>query len=206
MDNSTAAIQSFIQEELVQLAQVFIRERVASLKARKIVASADLVNSFAYELNSQAKAEAVELLMAFEEHGRFIDMRRLKPPTEFGNPYINLLEEWIRKRGWEQKFIDGFMRRRKLRQVPKNVLNMIAWGIAIKRSNGKFRRKRWWNAPKTAFISDAFNQIAAALPDIVSQSMNANWDNIEGVRWDNKNTSTGNKTGSIKSSNRTSGF
>lgn len=172
MDNSTAEIKAFIQSELTLLAQEFVKQRVSALQARKIVSSGELKDSIAYEINSQAKAEAVELLLAFEEYGRFVDMRTLKPPTDFGNPYINLLEEWIRKRGWEQKFIEGFMRRRpKLAKVPKNVLNMIAWGIAIKRGNGKFRRRKWYNASKTRFVSDVFNQIVAGIPDMAAKTV-----------------------------------
>ena len=169
--DATEDIKAFIQSELVQLAQDFISQRRAALSARKIDATGDLKNSLEYEISRQAKAEAVELLIAFEEHGRFVDMRTLKPPTDFGNHYINLIEEWIRKRGWEQKFIDGFMRRRKLRKVPKNVLNMIAWGIAIKRGKGKYRRRKWYNASKTRFVSDVFNQIVAGIPDIAAKTV-----------------------------------
>jgi hypothetical protein len=98
-------------------------------------------------------------------------MRTLKPPQNFGNPYITILEDWIRKRGWEQKFIEKFMKSRNLRKVPKNVLNQIAWGIAVKRGKGKFRRRRWYNSPKTAFVSEVFSQIVAGLPDIVGNSV-----------------------------------
>jgi len=168
---ATAEIKSFIQSELQLLAQEFIKQRVAALQARKIVASGDLKESMGFEIVNQAKGEAIEMLLAFEEHGRYIDMRSLKPPTNFGNPYISLIEEWIRKRGWEQKFIDKFMQSRKLSNVPKNVLNQIAWGIAVKRGNGKYRRKKWWNASKTAFISDTFNQIAAGIPDIAAKTI-----------------------------------
>jgi hypothetical protein len=170
--DATAEIKSFIQSELQLLAQEFIKQRVAALQSRKIVASGDLKNSMEFEIINQAKGEAIEMLLAFEEHGRYIDMRTLKPPTNFGNPYISLIEEWIRKRGWEQKFTDKFMANRPhLRKVPKNVLNQIAWGIAVKRGNGKYRRKKWWNASKTAFISDTFNQIAAGIPDIAAKTI-----------------------------------
>ena len=171
MTDGTDQIKDFIESELRLLAEKFVRERTAALQGRKISASGELQDSLQYEITRQARAEAVEMLLAFEEHGRFIDMKRLKPPTNFGNPYVTLIEEWIRTRGWEQRFIQKFMATRKLRTIPKNVLNQIAWGIAIKRSNGKYRRRKWYNAPKSAFVSEVFNHIAAGLPDLVSKSV-----------------------------------
>lgn len=173
----TDIIKDFIAQELQQLAKKFIRERVAALQGRKIVASGELKDSLQYEVTRQARAEAVEMLLAFEEHGRFVDMKRLKPPTNFGSPYINLLEEWIRSRGWEQRFINKFMATRKLRTIPKNVLNQIAWGIAIKRGNGKYRRRKWYNAPKTAFVSEVFNQVVAGLPELTSDIIKKGFQN-----------------------------
>jgi hypothetical protein len=164
-------IKAYIEKELHQLAETFIRQRVASLTARKIVASGELKQSLAYEIQATARREAVELLLAFEEHGRFIDMKTLRPPQDYGQPYITLLEEWIRKRGWEQKFIAKFMQSRKLRTVPKNVLNQIAWGIAIKRGQGKYRRKKWYNSAKTAFTYEVFNKVVAGLPELTAKTI-----------------------------------
>jgi hypothetical protein len=169
--DDTQEIRDFIEAELTQLAQAFIVQRTAALRSRKISASDALAQSLEYEVTQIAQREAVELLIAFEEHGRFIDMKRLKPPTNFGNAYINMLEEWIRARGWEQKFIAKFVKDRNLRKPPRNVLNQIAWGIAIKRGYGKTRKRKWYNKPKSAFVSELFNTIAAGLPDIVSNKI-----------------------------------
>jgi hypothetical protein len=180
-------IEDFLISEMTTMAETFVRQRVAALKARKIEASGALAQSLEYEIVRQANTQAVAMLLSFQDYGRFIDMRTLKPPTDFGNPYITLLEEWIRKRGWEQKFIRKFMLSRKLRTVPKNVLNQIAWGIAIKRSEGKYRRQKWYNGSKTAFISQTFNQIIAGLPDIVSNTFVETFNefnSIKGVRFD----------------------
>jgi len=119
-----------------------------------------------FEVIEQSFRGTVDMLLQFEAYGRYIDMRRLQPPAG-GADYIEGLQEWIREKGLEQKFIRGYMRRRKLKKVPDRVLNSIAWGIAIKRAKGKVRRRPWYNKSKSAAISDLFNQVAAGLPDIV---------------------------------------
>ena len=163
-------IEEFLKKELEAWAVQFIQDRRAFLRRRKIRASGELDRSLETEVLGQAQREAVELLLAFEEHGRYIDMRRMQPPAG-GGDYIFLLQQWIKKRGFEKEFIEKYMRRRKLRKVPRDVLNRIAWGIAVKRSNGRYRRRRWYNKPKSARITGLFNQVAANLPEIVADNI-----------------------------------
>ena len=83
---------------------------------------------------------------------------------------IAALEDWIVRKGLEQKFLRSFMAKRRLKKVPPNVLNQIAWGIAVRRSN-RYRRRQWWNKPKSAAITDLYNRVAAGLPDIVAEEI-----------------------------------
>jgi hypothetical protein len=161
-------IKDFIHAEMIDFGLEFTAKRREFLQ-RRISASGLLDNSLDFEADKQARQDAVSLLLAFEEHGRYIDMKRLKAviPSNSDNEYVNLIENWIKQRGWEQRFINAFMRRRNLRIVPPSVLNRIAWGIVIARAK-RVRPRKWWNKSKTAGISDLFNRVFAGLPEKTS--------------------------------------
>jgi hypothetical protein len=168
-------INDYLRNEAEAWATQFIQDRIAFLRSRKISATGDLTNSLAYEVTAGVKSEGVALLMAFEEYGRIIDMRRFNPP-EGGGDYLMALQDWIRRKGLEQKFIRGYMRRRKLKKVPERVLTYIAWGIARKRFEGKYRRRRWYNKSKSRAISELFQDIAANMPELVAEQIKASMD------------------------------
>jgi len=159
-------ILQFLEQEATAWASEFVRDRVAFLRRRKIEATGELIRSLEFEVTAQAGRSVVELLLAFEESGRFIDMRRLQPP-EGGADYIAALINWIQRKGLAEKFTRGYVRRRNLKQAPDRVLTYIAFGIARKRFNGKYRRRRWYNKNKSRSLSDLVNRIAANMPDAV---------------------------------------
>ena len=98
-------------------------------------------------------------------------MKRLKP-AKGGGDYIEGLIQWIKERGLEEQFVRRYMRRRRLKKVPARVLNQIAWGIAIKRSSrSRTRRRAWYNKPKSAAITELFNQVAANMPEQVADEI-----------------------------------
>ena len=164
-------IEDYLQEELAAWAAVFVKDRVAYLRSRKISASKDLERSLQYEIRNDTFRGAVTLMLAFEEYGRFIDMKRLKP-AKGGGDYIEGLIQWIKERGLEEQFVRRYMRRRRLKKVPARVLNQIAWGIAIKRSSrSRTRRRAWYNKPKSAAIRELFNQVAANMPEQVADEI-----------------------------------
>ena len=164
---SNEELKEFIAIELHELASQYIANRTAFLAGKRRNASGNLSNEMAFDIDKQARAEAVTLLLAFEEHGRYIDMKRLNAP-DGGRDYVQAIEDWIRARGWEQRFIEKFRTMHNLRKVPPSVLTQIAWGIVKKRAI-KVRPKRWYNASKTAWLADVFNTIAAKLPEKTSE-------------------------------------
>lgn len=173
----TDELKAIIAEEAADWARGFIAARVQYLSASKISRTGALESSLGYSIERQARQEAVEILLAFEEHGRFIDM---KPTAQdkWGREAVARVQDWARRVGLE-KFERGY--RRKYGKVPaldSQFLNKIAWGILIKRTSGKYRRRRWWNKPKTAGISDLLNLVASRLPDKVAdqvkQTLNPN--------------------------------
>ena len=162
-------IRAFVEEKLRMWAADYIASRKSALRQRKIEASGNLIASLEAEINKAASREAIELIMSFPDYGRIIDQRNVRP-ARGGKGYIELLEDWIERKG-EAKFVSGWQRRNKGKKVPKNIVNRIAWGIAIKRSGNRFRRKQWYNKSKSAAITDLFNQVAAGLPDITGNQM-----------------------------------
>ena len=163
-------IDDHIAHELTTWAADFVRQRAEFLRRRKYEATGTLTQSIEYELVRAAQRNAVEVLIAFEDHGRFIDMKSLTP-AEGGTDYILALQAWVERKGFVNRFTQGYMKRHNIKTVPADILSRIAWGIAVKRSTGKMRRRRWWNKSKTAAIYDAFNKVAASLPPVAAQEV-----------------------------------
>lgn len=165
----TEHLKDLIAAEAQDWVNGFISARVAFL-SRDISKSGVLAGSMTASIDRQARAEAVELLIGFEEYGRFIDM---KPTAQdkWGRPAIERIKKWVLKVGLDE-FEGGFLRKYgRLPALDGQFLNKIAWGIAVKRSGGKYRRRRWWNKPKTAGISELFNEVAAIIPPAVAQQV-----------------------------------
>jgi hypothetical protein len=121
-----------------------------------------LAESLRYEIEETKGADALSILIEFNDYGRMIDMRRISH-DEWGRNAIDRVEKWVIAKG-VQRFVPGFLERRKLKSPPVNVINQIAWGILASRSGGKFRRRPWWNKAQSGGISDLYNQVSASLP------------------------------------------
>lgn len=162
------AINDLIGRVMEEWAAQFIERRRKYLSER-IQASGELSNNMASQVDRQARADGVQLLMSFPDHGRFIDMRRLDR-AEGGEELVTAIEDWIREKGQEAKMVRKFMRKHGLKTVPSDVINRIAWGIV--RSPRK-RRRRWYNKPKSGAITDLYNMVAEQLPDEVIRQQKA---------------------------------
>jgi hypothetical protein len=169
-------IDEFIHRELAEWGIKFKKSRQDYL--RKNISVGDDGNSLAnsinleYQIARDAHQETVRLLIGFEEHGRFIDMKTLKALIPHGsdNEYVREIIDWIQERKWESKFIEAFVKKRKLRRAPKKVLSQIAWSIIIARSK-KVKPKKWWNKYKSAMIPQLINSIAVKLPDLTKNTL-----------------------------------
>jgi hypothetical protein len=172
MTTEESQLKAAIAAEMEEWAANYVRTRADFLRKRKIEATGSLVRSLEFEINQQARAEAVDLLLAFEEHGRFVDMKTLTPAAGGGN-YIAAIEAWIRSKG-ESKFVNKYMEKYGKKTVPANVLNKIAWGIVTKRGFGKARKRAWYNRSRTAAVAELYNNVAAMLPELVSAQISKN--------------------------------
>ncbi|MEM7290060.1 MAG: hypothetical protein AAF412_06785 [Pseudomonadota bacterium] len=163
-------IRDYLRSESQAWVTRFIEDRIAFLRRRGIQASGDLERSLQAEVIAGLRNAGVQTLIAFEEYGRIIDMRRFDPP-EGGGDYLLALVDWIQRKGLADKMIKGYVRRRKLKRPPERVLTYIAWGIARKRFNGKYKRHRWWNKSKSAAITELFRDVAANMPEVVAEQV-----------------------------------
>lgn len=165
-----AALDEFLATTARKWVEEWIRQRQAYFEKRKMKASGALSDSMGYQLSTALSgAIRAELEVGFQEHGRYLDMKRLDTPGG-GDDLIIGLVNWIKKRGLESKFEKGFLARKKLKKLPQNWLNQAAWGIAVKRQKG-YRRRAWYAKSSSAAVTDLYNHIAAGLPDIVSSEL-----------------------------------
>lgn len=170
MATELTEIKQYIERQMLTWSQEFFRARIAFLRQAKIHASGALESSFESDINAQVRRESVELLLAFEDHGRFIDMKRLKG-GEGNRAYVDEIIAWIQERGLDSRFIRNYLKKHGLKKIPERVLAGVAWGIIRKRNAGQVRRRRWYNPSKTAAITQLFTQVAAGLPDVVGPAI-----------------------------------
>lgn len=162
------AVQDFVASEMQDWAAAFMVARKQQLTRAKVVSTGELINSLDFEVDKQAKQDCISCLLAFEEHGRFVDMK-IPRTDNFGSPYIQALENWIMARGWKQMFIDAYVEHRHLRKVPMNIINNIAWAIAHSKIGAiPKRRKGWYKHPKQKAIEDLFDTLIIGLPQAVA--------------------------------------
>jgi hypothetical protein len=163
-------IKDYIYRQGLNWAKDFIAARKSWLTKQKITASRDLINSIQSEVqNRLEEALMTRIQIEFETYGRYLDIKTLKP-ARGGGDYVEGLEDWIKKKGFERKFIDGFIKKRRLKRLPPNILNQIAWGIVINRTK-KYKRRQWWQRPATAAVTDLYNRVAAGLPELVAKEI-----------------------------------
>lgn len=127
--------QDFVNFVLFQFAQEVIEQRIEQVKATKSIATAELLRSYRYEIRKATIQQTALALFYFQEHGRFLDMRRINRKKQIP---IKEIKEWIQAKG-----LSAF------RAVPTDgrkpvgqdrLLNNLAWGIV--KSSKKRKRKR----------------------------------------------------------------
>lgn len=171
---SNEAIQTiteYLEVQGLAWAKEFIAYRKQWLQSKGITVTNELINSLQEEVTSNLEGAAkTRIEIAFKEYGRYIEIRNLKAPAG-GQEYIQALEDWIEAKGLRQRFTNRLVQRKRLKAVPDNVLNQLAWAIAISRNTRIKRRRQWYNKPKSASITELYNRVAANLPDLVMQEI-----------------------------------
>lgn len=171
-----ADLREYLEVQGIAWAKEFIAGRKAWLESKGVRASGELIRSLQAEVTStleQAAQQRIEI--SFSTHGRYVEIPTLKPPAG-GSEYISALEVWIEKKGLRDRMTQRFLQQRNLRTAPPSLLNQLAWSIAISRSK-RYRRRQWYNKPKSAAITELYNRVAANLPDLVAQEIGAAFKN-----------------------------
>lgn len=170
--NASKTLADYIERVGRIWVRAYIVNRQASLRSRKINMRGDLSRSLQGEVETvfeQGVRTTIDLI--FDEHGRYIDIKKLKPAAG-GSDYIDGLVEWIERKGFRKKFVTAFLRRRRLKTEPLDVLNQIAWGIVKNRQGNKFRRRSpWLYKSSAAAIDDLYNRVASAMPQVVADEI-----------------------------------
>lgn len=174
--NAKEQLTRFIQAEGKAWVEEYIALRKSVLERRRILASGDLKDSFAYNQGHDANSTISNTLeLVFNDYGRYVEMKRLNLPKG-GTELIDGLAEWIVKKGLEAKMTRDFMTRRNLKKAPEDILTRLAWAMAVKRQQ-KYRPRAWYNKSKSAALTELFNRVAAGLPEIVIQELKSSLQN-----------------------------
>lgn len=169
-EGAVKTLADFIEAESRDWVREYIRNRRAVLQRRGILASGQLRDSFEYGLTKSLTSAVTNTLdLAFDDYGRFVEIKRLNVPRG-GSEFIDNLAAWIVRKGLESQFKQSFMRKRGLQREPPDMLRQMAWGIAVNR-NKRYRRRPWYAKSKSAAVTDLFNRVAGGLPELVAQEI-----------------------------------
>ncbi len=172
-DEALKEITNYLEIQGLKWAQEYIAGRKAWLQAKGIRATGELIASLQTEVLSTLEGAArTRVELAFNEYGRYVEMRRLHAPAG-GSDYILSLEKWIEQKGLLGKMTANYIAKRNVRQVPPSILNQLAWSVAISRHERVKRRRQWYSKSKSASITELFNQVAANLPELVVRELKA---------------------------------
>lgn len=131
--------KEFIYDLLHEFAADLIASRRKNIKDQKAVASKKLLRSFEFQILQATTGQTAAALIAFEERGRFLDMKRVNRKDKMIP--VNEIKNWIQEVG-----LDSFKR------LPKKgtgapggdkILNALAWGISKKiQQKGRYKKAR----------------------------------------------------------------
>lgn len=130
--------QDFVNTVLLRFAKELIKLRIENVEKTKSIASRGLLNSHRYEIRKATIQQAAQAIFSFQEHGRFLDMRRI---NRINQRPVDEIKEWIKTIG-----LEAF---KKLPSAPEGkepigqdeILNDLAWGIVKKKKKRRRRRK-----------------------------------------------------------------
>lgn len=162
-------------DAIEQVAEAFGKETLRRLISRisrtGMVNTRGLIMSMAYEQQTDLASVIHSISFAFEEYGRYHDMRRL----DYGSqPPIDKLLDWIEKKGLQAFGKDPNPYKRKPKTDARR-RNEIAWGIAMQMSSGSFKRKRrkWFNSEFYANLEGLKEELLFVTGGVVIEDMKA---------------------------------
>lgn len=121
-----------------------IQKLKANAKDKKLDLTGESINSIAGRLVQVSSEGQFEVLIAFKNSARFADYRKNVSYKQL--PPVDLLTQWVLDKGVSKfKYVPGYRNSNK-RLVDTVAARRIAWGVAIRRYQKGYGRKKPWFA------------------------------------------------------------
>lgn len=155
-----------LQETIATILRQYGNEVEALLataaRKKKLELTKDLINS----INTQViktGADNAEMQLAFEDYGRYQDMKGLSFDHQ---PPIQAITDWVEKTGIEKfKKIPGYLKSRP--SDPKKAAIRVAWAIAKNRTSGNYKKRNraWFSKTFYSTINGLIEKLLDALTE-----------------------------------------
>lgn len=130
--------QDFVNTVLLRFAEKVVALRVKNVEDTQSVASGELLRSHQYEIRKATVQQAAQAIFSFQEHGRFLDMRRIDTTKQ--RP-VEEIKDWIKTIGLGSfNNLPSAPGRAPIGQ--DRLLNNLAWGIVKKKQKKKSKRRK----------------------------------------------------------------
>jgi hypothetical protein len=165
----------YVDEVLKEWAPYVVGILREALKARGLILTEDLYDSFKWDLMKATAAGVAEARLSFRTHGRWRDMRTIR---NFKQPPVDvIMEEFVKQIGVSKfKYIPGYENSRNV-PVDSRVMRRIAWGISrgiLKKNTTKARKwysKNFYGAVET-LIENLMAKYQLATSETVVNNLN----------------------------------
>lgn len=163
--------QHVIHQVLKDWAVLFVHNRIQGAQGANLVASGALTRQMRFEVTS-ALRDVKAVFFAFEEYGRILEMKGVNRKRQIP---IDEIVAWVKDKGLDE-FRAGFRRRhRRLPTSQTQLLNQIAWGIAMKRLRSKrLKRRKWYSKDRESDFDLLYRRLMDALADNTIKSLKEN--------------------------------
>jgi len=160
-------------EALEQVAEVFgmetLRMLIGRINKEGLVNTRGLIHSLGYDTRNDLSKVVFSMRWAFEEYGRFQD---LKKHTYTAQPPIDEIVAWVEKKGLAAFGEDPRPYKNKVKSDARR-MNEIAWGFARKTaSNPRYRKRtKWFNDVFYRNLSALQEELLLATGDVAIEQM-----------------------------------
>lgn len=163
--------QEFINFTLQNWGDLAIDKLQQQIAQKKLVLSGDLQRSLEFEVLKASSGQIAKLLLAFEDAGRFKDMKGLNRTKM--TP-VKVMEEYVRKVGWNKfKYVPGFQSKKRI-PTESQAINAIAWGLSRNSLTKKHKPKRWFAKPFYGTINNLITQLLEGYQEFSADAITQN--------------------------------
>lgn len=157
---STLTESEFLQIALTEFARKLIRQRQDNVRATDAVASRELLDSYDFEIQKLTTNQLATAFIAFEAHGRFVDMKKISRKEQLP---VDEIKSWILDKG-----LSAFRRKPKVNGKPltgSRLLNSLAWGIVTKKKKSRRRRRKKLTGGTEELLDQLIDEISRGYVD-----------------------------------------